>query len=134
MFAGQGDGGGDAIVGKTGAAAGAQTVLTPTPALPTLVKSQSVRALDGSARALRGATITYTLIAHFNGATAAPVLSDPVPAGTGYVAGSLRLDGTTLSDAADADAGSFDGHAIHVAIGDVAAASDRTITFQTIIQ
>lgn len=129
VFAGRGDDGGDALVGKTGAAAHAQALLVRAAAAPTLVKAQSVIAPDGSARAVRGATITYTLTAHFNDATAAAVVADPIPAGTSYRAGSLRLDGSALSDA-----GSFDGGTVRVALGDVAGAGDRVITFQTTIQ
>lgn len=133
-FEGRGDGGVDAVVGKTGAADRAQALLTPSPTVPTLVKAQSVSAPDGSTRAVRGATITYTLTAHFNGRTPGAVVADPIPQGTGYVANSLTLDGIRLSDGADADAGSFDGSRISVALGDVAAAGDRVITFKTIIQ
>lgn len=128
-FAGQGDGGGDAVVGTTGAAASAEALLVRAVAAPTLVKAQSVAAPDGSARAIRGATITYTLTAHFFGATPAAVIADPVPAGTRYRAGSLRLDGGALGDT-----GSFDGSTVRVALGDIAAAGDRVITFQTTIQ
>ncbi len=128
-FAGQGDGGGDAVVGTTGAAASAEALLVRAVATPTLVKAQSVAAPDGSARAIRGATITYTLTAHFFGATPAAVIADPVPAGTRYRAGSLRLDGGALGDT-----GSFDGSTVRVALGDIAAAGDRVITFQTTIQ
>jgi len=128
-FAGQGDAGGDAVVGKTGAAASAQALLVRAVAAPTLVKTQSVSAPDGSAHAVHGATITYTLTAHFNSATPAAVIADPIPAGTHYRAGTLRLDGGALGDA-----GNFDGSTVRVALGDVAAAGDHVITFQTTIQ
>jgi uncharacterized repeat protein (TIGR01451 family) len=133
-FGGRGDGGGDAVVGKTGAAANAQALLSPAAPPPTLAKTQSVSAPDGSARAMHGAIITYTLTAHFNGATPAATVADPIPDGTVYRAGSLHLDGGAVSDAADADAGSFDGSTVRVALGDVAAAGDHVITFQTTIQ
>jgi len=129
VFTGQGDAGGDAVVGKSGAAASAQALLVRAVAAPTLVKSQSVSAPDGSAHAVHGATITYTLTAHFNSATPAVVIADPIPAGTNYRAGTLRLDGGVLGDA-----GNFDGGIVRVALGDVAAAGDHVITFQTTIQ
>jgi len=134
VFPARGDGGVDAVVGKTGADARAQALLTPTATVPTLAKAQSVVAPDGSTRAVRGATITYTLTAHFNGRTPGAVIADPIPQGTGYVAGSLMLDGGRLSDGADADAGTFDGSRISVALGDVGDAGDHVITFKTIIQ
>ncbi|MEI9849934.1 MAG: hypothetical protein WDN24_02545 [Sphingomonas sp.] len=58
----------------------------------------------------------------------------PSPPGTDYVPGSIRLDGTALTDAADADAGSFDGAGVRVALGDVAAPATRRIEFQVKIQ
>jgi hypothetical protein len=57
-------------------------------------------------------------------------VADPVPAGTTYQPGSLTLDGGPLTDADDADSGSFTGTAISVGLGNVAAGTTRTITFQ----
>ena len=134
IVAGGGDAGSDAVVGSTGAAATAVTALTPQAGLPTLVKSQSVFAPDGSARAIRGAIITYRLVAGFTAATRGATVDDPIPAGTDYVAGSLLLDDRALTDGRDADAGAFDAAAVHVALGDVAAAGTRTIQFSVKIQ
>ena len=53
---------------------------------------------------------------------------------TTFVPGSLRLDDTALSDAADADAGSCDGRTVDIALGDAAPAVVRTIQFQVQIQ
>ncbi len=135
-FPAAGDGGGDAIVGATGATASATSQLSPTAGLPTLTKSQSVLAPDGSARAIPGAIVTYRLVAGFVGATRGVVIDDPVPAGTSYVPGSLRLDDATLTDAGDTDAGTASATAIRVALGDVAAdgAGSRTIQFSVKIQ
>ena len=44
--------------------------------------------------------------------------------------GSLTLEGSALTDAADADAGSVTGSAISVGLGTLAAGTTRTITFQ----
>ena len=133
-FAGAGDGGGDAVVGTTGAAASAATVLTPPAGLPGLVKSQSVFAPDGSTRAVRGAIVTYRLVASFSAATRGVALDDPIPAGTAYVPGSLVLDDSALTDAADTDAGVVDTGAIHVALGNVATPGTRTVQFSVKIQ
>ncbi|MBB4152573.1 hypothetical protein GGQ80_000449 [Sphingomonas jinjuensis] len=140
---GAGDGGGDAVVGPTGAQASV-TIETDSPSPgaggsggaggATLVKSQTVLAPDGSATAVRDAIITYTLVARFAAAATAARLDDPVPAGTIYVPGSLMLDGAALSDTADGDAGNGDGRAVTVALGDVAAGTTRTIRFQARIQ
>ncbi|WP_445191302.1 hypothetical protein ACT009_11960 [Sphingomonas sp. Tas61C01] len=135
VYPGRGDGGGDAIVGSTGATARLSIPVAGTPtAAPRFEKTQSVRAPDGSTAAVRGSIVTYTLAATFTGAITGARIHDGVPAGTTYVAGSLRLDGATLSDTADADAGGFDAGAIDVALGDVPAAARRTVTFQVKIQ
>ncbi|WP_375396920.1 hypothetical protein [uncultured Sphingomonas sp.] len=134
VFAGAGDGGGDAVVGGTGAAAGAATLLTPATGQPGLVKSQSVVSPDGNGRAVRGAIVTYRLVASFPTATRGVAVDDPIPAGTDYVAGSLSLDDQPLSDARDTDAGTIDPAGIHVALGDAAAASTRIIQFSVKIQ
>jgi uncharacterized repeat protein (TIGR01451 family) len=138
-----GDGGGDAVVGSTGAKASVTIdAASPSPGTngggaaggATLVKSQAVRAPDGSATAVRDAVITYTLVARFAAAVTGARLDDPIPAGTTYVPGSLTLDGAALSDAADGDAGSGNAGAITVALSDVPAGSVRTIQFQARIQ
>lgn len=132
-FAGRGDGGGDAVVGSTGGIARVIVPLDADPAMPVLVKSQAVRAPDGSARAMHGAVVTYTLEARFTGASAAVRIADPIPKGTTYLPGSLMLDELVLSDAADTDQGRVDAAGISVALGDVAA-GHRTVRFQVTIQ
>lgn len=135
VFAGNGDGGGDALTGSTGAVARLQVPIAGTPTeAPRFEKTQSVRAPDGSGAAVRGSVITYTLTATFGGAITGARIHDGVPTGTAYVAGSLRLDGAALTDAADSDAGAFDGAAIDVALGDVPAAARRAVMFQVKIQ
>ncbi|PZU09810.1 hypothetical protein [Sphingomonas sp.] len=130
VFAGAGAGGVDAIVGRTGARATASVVLGERSTGPTLEKSQTVLARDGSAHAGHGSIITYRLDARFPGAATAVELRDPIPAGTAFVAGSITLDGQSLTDAADGDMASFDGSAVHILFGDVTTAATRTVTFQ----
>ena len=131
---------GDAVVGPGGGRATGTAVLTrdggggAAAGGPSLVKSQSVRAPDGSARVMPGAIVTYRLEARFDAATPAVAIDDRVPDGTAYVAGSMTLDGAAQSDAADTDAARFDGAAIHVALGDIAAPATRTVQFQVRIQ
>ncbi len=74
-----------------------------------LIKSQTVDT-RGADQPGTGTIITYSLQAALPAlanATQARI-HDTVPAGTTYVAGSLMLDDTPLSDAADNDAGTFD--------------------------
>ena len=138
VFASQGDGGGDAVTGATGASATAAVPLGATAAAPTLVKSQTVLAPNGSVTATRDAIVTYSLEARFPAAASGARIADPIPAGTVYVPGSLTLDGAALSDAADADAGVVDAGGVAVTLGDIAmsgtGAAIRTVRFQVKIQ
>ena len=144
LYTGAGDGGGDAVVGPTGALATVSVPIGTGPAGPVLLKSQSVRAADGSQNAVRDAVITYTLEARFTDAVTGARIADPIPAGTVFVPGSLTLDGAPLSDGADGDAGRFDAAGtqaggtqtpgITVALGQVAAASAHTVQFKAKIQ
>lgn len=83
-----------------------------------------------------GTVIRYDIAVELqsNGSAENLVVTDPIPSGTTYVAGSLKLDGTTLTDAEDSDEGRFDGSAIEVALGTVTQTSSlpfgRTITFE----
>lgn len=130
VFAGAGANGADAVVGATGARASATSTLSPAgPAQPTLAKAQAVRAPDGSSRAMRGAIITYTLIATLPGPTRGVTIDDPIPAGTAYLADSLALDSVALSDRADTDPGSADAAGVHIRLGDLAAAGSHTVQF-----
>jgi len=139
-FTGQGDGGCNAVVGATSALATTTVSLTVAPGTDTsqitLVKSQRITAPNGNADPVQGATVTYTIESRFGGTgvVRAARVADPIPPGTTFVPGSLRLDGTALTDAVDTDTGDFDGSAIHVALGDVPAPVTRTIEFKVTIQ
>lgn len=132
-FAGRGDGGGDAIVGPTTAAATLSASLASgaDQTSVTLEKSQKVEAPDGSDRPVHGALVVYTIDAHIAGTGAArgATIADPIPDGTDYVPGSLSLDGTKLSDAPDGDAGTITTAGVEVALGDVTAPATRTLSF-----
>ena len=134
VFPAAGDQGSDAVVGTTGASARATTQLVSTASLPSLAKTQSVFAPDGSQRVIPGAIVTYRLVATFVGATRGVVIDDPIPPGTTYVPGTLRLDDATLSDASDGDVGSATAAAISVELGDMPGAGSRSIQFSVKIQ
>lgn len=131
-FAGLGQGGGDAVVGATGADSEDDGYYRVAKASVAFVKSATVADAFGGAAAVPGATITYALAATVSGSGSLANLrvADSVPAGTTYQPGSLTLEGGALTDAADADAGSFTGTGIAVALGTVAAGTTKTITFQ----
>ena len=131
-FAGQGQGGGNAVVGATGADGEDDGYYRVARASVAFVKSAVTADAFGGTAAAPGSTVTYTLAATVSGTGSLANLrvSDPVPAGTTYKPGSLTLEGAALTDAADADSGSFTGSAINVGLGTVAAGTTKTITFQ----
>lgn len=127
-FSAAGDGGIDAVAGTSGgdaALTGEYVVATFQLAAS---KSQSVLDPFGGSRALPGARITYQVLvtAAGSGTAGAVVFTDPIPANTTYVAGSLKLNGTPLTDAADADPGqltSAPSAGVRVTLGDLTAGS-----------
>jgi len=134
-FALQGDGGTDAVVGATTASGAAQGGYVVSDIVTGLIKSQVVADQYGGSNPLPGATITYTLTLSVTGTGSIDntLIADAVPAGTTYAAGSLRLDGSPLTDIADLDAGRFTGAGIEVDLGTVSAPASRTIVFQVFI-
>lgn len=135
-FAGQGDGGGDAVVGSTGADGEDSSFFLIQAAQVALVKSATIVDQFGGNEAVPGATITYQLVATITGSGSLTNLNvtDDIPADTTYTAESITLEGAGVTDSdADADAGSFDGSAIAVSLGTVPGGQTRTITFQVTI-
>ncbi|QGG57868.1 DUF11 domain-containing protein [Paenibacillus sp. B01] len=93
------------------------TVSTPVYA-PVLSLAKTASA----AAATVGDTITYTIVAANSGSIAASVtLTDNIPAGSSFVTGSFRVNGTVIAGA-NPPAG--------VAIGSIAAGGSSTVTFQ----
>ncbi|MBU6266308.1 MAG: DUF11 domain-containing protein [Sphingomonadales bacterium] len=133
LFAGKGDGGVDAVVGASHADQNALASLVASLATISLTKSATIADTFGGTAPLPGATVTYTLIAHATGTgTATGVhVTDAIPTGTTYQGGTLTLNGTGLTDAADADAGTGSASGIDVTLGTMAGGSaDKTVTFQ----
>lgn len=132
-FAGQGQGGGDAVVGSTGADGQDNGAYKVSAATVTLVKSAVVADPFGGSEPVPGATITYTITATVagTGSVGGLAITDNIPADTSYVTGSITLGGAPLSDASDADAGDYNGTRIRVQLGTVAGGQTRTVTFKT---
>lgn len=136
IFAGQGDGGGDAVVGSTGASDEDSGFFVVQAAEVTLVKSATIVDPFGGTEAVPGAVILYQLVATTTGTGNLTnlAITDDIPADTTYNAESITLEGTALTDAAgDPDAGAFDGSSIAVSLGTVPGGQTRTITFQVTI-
>lgn len=135
VFAGQGEGGGDAVVGSTGASDDDSGFYAIVDADLDLTKSATVVDPFGGATQVPGAVVTYRLVAEAtgSGSLANVTITDSIPADTTYVDDSITLDGTALTDATDADAGAYDGSAISVALGTIAGGSSNIIEFQVVI-
>jgi len=136
VFASAGVDGGDAIVGMTGAFAAATGNLVSGVADVTLVKSVVVRDPFGGSGIVPGSVATFTITASVTGtgSIASLVVSDAIPAGTTYAAGTLALDGTNLSDASDGDAGeASNSRGIRVNLGLVEVGRSHAVTFEVVI-
>lgn len=136
VFAGQGVGSSDAVVGTTTAQDNADGTLVAQLSALTLAKSAAILDPFGGTQAVPGAIVTYTLVATVSGSASVSnvVVSDSIPANTIYQAGSLTLQGSSLTDAADTDAGEANASALSVDLGTVPGNSDRTITFKVQIE
>lgn len=136
VFATQGQGGGDAIVGTTradGVDRGAYLVQTATVAF---IKSATVVDPFGGSNSVPGSIITYTLVANVSGTgTLANLkLGDAVPTDTTYEAGTITLQGASLTDVVDTDAGEIASNTVAVRLGNVAGGQSRTVTFKVKIK
>ncbi len=131
-FAGQGDGGGDAVVGLTGATSNALDSLVASLATVSLAKSATILDPFGGTKPVPGAVVTYSLVASVSGSGTTDSLhvTDAIPTGTTYQPGTLTLNAATLTDASDADAGTASGSGIDVNLGSVAGGTTKTVTFK----
>jgi uncharacterized repeat protein (TIGR01451 family) len=138
VLPGLGAGGVDAVIGTSGGEAAVFGQYLIGDILLSAVKSQAVLDPFGGSQPIPGAAITYQVVvtAAGTGVALGTAFTDPIPANTTYVAGSLRLNGAPLTDIADADAGSFASGPARVAVtlGDLtSAAGPQTIDFRVTI-
>ncbi len=104
--------------------------------------NKTVTTIDqwGGSLPIPGATLRYTIVATTTGSgTAANVVfSDPLPMNTTYIANTLKLNGSVLTDAVDSDAGDVGGttpNTVTVKLGDLTSALPaQTITFDVKIK
>jgi uncharacterized repeat protein (TIGR01451 family) len=88
--------------------------------------------------AVVGDVLSYTLAyaASGSGTDSSVALADTIPAGSSYIPGSLRWNGTPLTDATGDDAGSFvaaGNGVVAVTVGSVAGGTAGTVTFQATV-
>ena len=135
-FANAGDNNSDAVVGNTRADGEDFAAHLVQAASIRLTKSSVVVDPFGGTNAVPGSTITYTLLAEVTGSGSLNnvVISDVIPTGTDYSVQTTTLQSAVLTDAADGDAGNFNGSRISVNAGSIAAGSSRTVTFKVLIK
>ncbi|MCU0947525.1 MAG: hypothetical protein MUF47_04670 [Porphyrobacter sp.] len=131
VFAGAGEGGGDAVLGSSGAGAAASSQLIASAGALTLVKWASVADPFGGTAAVPGAVVTYSIQALASGTAGVTglVVSDAIPLRTTYRANSLQRDGTALTDAPGDDAGEASAAGISVTLGTLAGGASSTVSF-----
>jgi uncharacterized repeat protein (TIGR01451 family) len=145
-FAGQGNGINgpvDAVIGSTTGIRSADTTYQISGVTVTANKTQAVVDNFGGSRPVPGARINYTIAVSASGSGTATnvVFTDNIPANTTYVPGSLALNGTAVTDAADLpDDGDFAAASgpnparVRVPLGSLnTGAGTKTITFSVLI-
>lgn len=90
-------------------------------------------------KAIPGAIVEYTISIQNSGGAAATTVNvtDPIPANTQYVAGSMTRAGAAVTDAADGDGAQANGSpvtAIAVTVPTIAASATATVTFRVTVQ
>lgn len=139
VFAGQGEGGGDAVIGTSGGQASDSGEYFVSDVAVSIVKSVVVADPFGGAQPVPGATLTYTVAVQVtnSGTASNSTVNDPVPVNTSYVPNSINLNGTPITDAVDGDAGELNlagAPAVVVRLGDLTQASGiQTVIFQVTI-
>ncbi len=131
-FAGQGQGGGDAVIGLSTALGRDRGYYIVSAATVAFLKSASVLDPFGGTKPVPGAIITYTLVATVSGTGTLANLaaSDPMPASTTYVPGSITSQSVAITDLTDSDAGEFAANKVLIRFGTVPGGQTRTVTFK----
>lgn len=139
VFAAQGDGGVNAVIGSTGGEAQDTGEYLISDVQVSVTKSQVVNDPFGGNETVPGATLTYSLVVTVNsgGTAAGSIVRDAIPTFTSYVPNSITLNGAAISDLADTDAGEFDtagAPSVVVRLGDLTQAlGPQTVVFQVVI-
>lgn len=135
VIAGGGDNGVDAVVGLNGAQDDDTGFLIVSSISVDFQKSATIADPLGGDIPYPGSIITYTLTATTSGSGTISGFSitDAIPAGTNYVPGSIRLNGSNQTDVQDSDAGDYDGTRVRAVIGDIGTGESHVVTFQVVI-
>ena len=131
-----GQGGVDAVVGGSRALSNAIGSYLVSGVSLTLLKTVTfVRDPLGGSLIMSGSLLSYQVVLTLKGTGIAENLSfaDPLPSGTTYMPASITVDGTTRSDAADADNAGFAAGAVGVLFGNTPVPAIRVIGFKVTV-
>jgi uncharacterized repeat protein (TIGR01451 family) len=94
-----------------------------------------VRDPSGGTRVMPGAVLTYRIVLTFAGVGVAAnvAFTDPLPDSLSYVPGSLLVDGSVRTDAADGDGAGVAGNTVSAEFGSVTAPAQRVIEFKATV-
>ncbi|HSN18450.1 MAG TPA: hypothetical protein VLV87_09575 [Gammaproteobacteria bacterium] len=135
VSAGAGVSGVDAVVGATGGAGGSTGIYQVHQVALAYTQRATVTSPGGGNRAVSGATIEYILTVQPSGTASANslVITDPVPANTTFVSGSILLNGAAVTPAVG-DYNVTTPGAVTVKLGNLAGtASAQVVKFQVTI-
>lgn len=107
-------------------------------AIPVLSVTKTVASVvdpNGTAILMPGSVMTYQIAVALTGigTTTNLVITDPLPADTTYLPGSIIVGGVAKTDAADADNAQFSANTVTVSLGNVASPANIVITFRATI-
>ena len=108
------------------------TVKITNGAVISLVKSASVKNVDATLASTTAREVEYSLAYQNTGNTTATdvTITDVLPAGLTYVAGSATVNGTVLTDASDTDKYNFTGGVVTLVVPTVVANSGGVLKFK----
>lgn len=140
---GQGSGGApDAVVGNNYTSNASGTYEVGTSSANVSISKTILAVLDpfGGSTLVPGSVVTYSIAVTVTGSVNNLVISDPIPSTMDYVAGSITLDSTALTDSSsDTDAGKFSSSVgtsgtVYVDLGSATSGSNYTIKLQAKIK
>ena len=139
VFANQGDGGVDAVIGSSGAEDSDVGEYLVSDVLINFAKAQLVADQFGGIEPIPGATLTYTITVEVasTGVATGSVVRDVIPFFSTFVPNSILLNGGAVTDSTDVDAGELDisgAPTVVVRLGDLTQADGvQTIVFAVTI-
>lgn len=128
-------GGIQAVAGRATQAGGTGRFLVSGVSMGLAKSVAGVRDPAGGTRVMPGAVLTYRIVLTLagSGIAEAVAMQDPLPASLTYVPGSLSVDGTSRTDAADGDGVAAANNTVSADFGSVTAPATRVIEFRATV-